>query len=186
MSENPSDHFPAATTVPPSGQRRVSVAALVCLGLLVLLAAAIVIGLLATGGFGRSKAVPTGTPPQLFPVTSSGRSYTKATLAGYVPAIVAGRQTDRVPASSAPAGFARLLAGRQALGACIGVVSQGGPVLVPLGVDVGSFDGQPAAVFVLPVPGQPTVADVFVEGPGCASGRDATLYYERVPRPVRR
>jgi anti-sigma factor RsiW len=192
----PASPVRAATTVPPRRRSRIGVASLAAAAVLVLFVAGVVAGTLHFGGGGNSaaggRAASSSPAAHQFVVTRSGRAYTKANLAAYVPAIVA---AQGLPAHSAavagsaavlsqPANPMSVLASHPAaLRACLDVVSAPGPVLTPIGLDVGTFDGAPAAVFVLPAPGHPTLADVFVEGIGCAAGKDATLFYERVPRP---
>lgn len=197
---------------------RLGLASLAAAAVVILLAAGLVLGATHFGQGSRQRhsaaaaaagAAAGGGLPAAFPVTSSGREYTKANLAGLVPAIVAAHalasQPGREGLGAPPAGVSEGTAGqtyasaagptqsllntlrtsRRALLACDEVVSAGsGTLLVPLAVDLGSWAGQPAAVFVLPVPGQPASADVFVEGAGCAAGHDATLYYLRVARPA--
>lgn len=50
------------------------------------------------------------------------------------------------------------------------------PDVEPLAADVGTFDGAPAAIVVLPSTSDPSEAEVYVVGPDC-SGPDATLLY---------
>lgn len=49
------------------------------------------------------------------------------------------------------------------------------PGIAPLAIDIGTWQGEPAAVFVLPVP-DPTSAEVWVIDPDC-SGPDTRVYY---------
>lgn len=206
-SPAPASPVRAATTVPPGRRSRSGMASLAAAAVLVLFVAGIVAGALhltSHGNSGGSAAASSPAPVHHFVVTHSGRDYTKANLAAYVPAIVAAQ--GLTPQQAGPAGTASgsggtaasngvpsraeasnpllvLSSSPTALRACLEIVSAPGPALTPLGVDVGTFAGKPAVVFVLPAAGHPTLADVFVEGVGCAAGKDATLFYERVPRP---
>ena len=72
-----------------------------------------------------------------------------------------------------------------ALGAVLAIyfnLSAGGPA-TPLAVDLATFDGQPAAVVLLPGIGGPGRVDVWVVPPDCAQGKGQFLYYANVARP---
>ncbi|HVA60828.1 MAG TPA: hypothetical protein VNG13_09890 [Mycobacteriales bacterium] len=77
----------------------------------------------------------------------------------------------------------RLRTDPAAMTACLDVLSAPLPIIEPLAVDLGTFGGVPAAIFVLPVSTHPQLVDVYVEGAECAAGHDATLYVARLPRP---
>ena len=49
-----------------------------------------------------------------------------------------------------------------------------------MAVDLASYEGQPAAVVLLPTPDDPGTVDVFVVKPECPPGE--FLYFVRVPR----
>jgi hypothetical protein len=66
------------------------------------------------------------------------------------------------------------------LGMCARALADGGSGQV-LAADLARYQGQAAAVLVLPGP-DPTVIDVWVVGPGCAPGDEQVLAHERVPR----
>lgn len=210
----------AATTVAPPTKSRLGLASYAAAAVLILLVGGLVLG---ASHFGQrhakasssssSSAAAGPSLPAHFPITASGRTYTRANVAAFVPAIVAahalaatgysgvtGGNAGALAPAASPLGSGAaaassafgpeqtlldsLLRSRSSLLACDRVVSAGaGQLLVPLAVDLGTWDGQPAAIIVLPVPGQPKSADVFVEGAGCAAGHDATLYYLRVARP---
>jgi hypothetical protein len=122
-----------------------------------------------------------------YPVTASGRHWTKTTVEAEVPRLLAGTLSPTLPPSSfsteadtgggggtaeAPRALAGVPAARLA----------GGPA-TPLAVDLATFDGQPAAVVLLPGIGGPGRVDVWVVPPDCAQGNGQFLYYANVPRP---
>ncbi|HSF26606.1 MAG TPA: hypothetical protein VLC50_03715 [Actinomycetes bacterium] len=134
-------------------------------------------------------------------VTRSGTDYDAAsvetatrqlTSGGYA---ALGGTRDQAPASadpqaptlaggpaeqSAAAALDRLAAG-PGLTACLAQLTDDGEA--PIAVDLARFDGQPAALVVLPTPGETTTVDAWVVGPGCGEGGDAqVLYFRRVPR----
>ena len=83
------------------------------------------------------------------------------------------------PLDTPPAALDRL---RDAitLGVCARALADGGSGQV-LAADLARYQGQPAAVLVLPGP-DATVVDVWVVGPGCAPGDEQVLARARVPR----
>jgi hypothetical protein len=84
-------------------------------------------------------------------------------------------------ASPSPEGAldgAAALADPAALGACLDRL---GLVGAPLGVDLATYQGKPAAVVVLPSEGDPTHVDVYAIAPSCPAGD--FLAFARVPRP---
>lgn len=184
----PEAELPAATTVPAvtARHRLPRAASIAALGMLVLLVAGVAVSVWPRAPRAPrpvAARTPAPAPVANVAVTESGRAYTPANLAGLVPAILGTGHAAPGAAAGGPLGL--LATDPVALRACERVVSEGsgGPALVPLAVDLGSWSGAPAAVLVLPVPGHATSADVFVEGAGCAAGRDATLFYERTRRP---
>ncbi len=130
-----------------------------------------------------------------FPVSISGRDWTADTLKQDAPRLAAG---DLVPTEAgrlssegsapeaskngareladAPAGR---LSGGEPLATCAAGLA-GAPVN-PVAVDLASYEGQPAAVLVLPTTDDPAALDVFVVEPECPAG--SFLYFARVPRP---
>jgi anti-sigma factor RsiW len=131
-----------------------------------------------------------------YPVTASGRHWTKASVEAGVPQLLAGTLSPTLPPSSfsaednasgsaAPRELAGVpaarLAGGPALADCVTELA-GGPA-TPLAVDLATFDGQPAAVVLLPGIGGPGRVDVWVVPPDCAQGKGEFLYYANVPRP---
>jgi len=73
---------------------------------------------------------------------------------------------------------AAALASPAALSACLDTL---GLVGTPLGVDLASFNGKPAAVVVLPSEGDPTHVDVYAIAPTCPAGD--FLAFARVAKP---
>ena len=141
------------------------------------------------------------------PVTSSGRNWTPTTLAAAAPSLAAGtfgppvslydsaRKTAASPSAAAvpspesssggpvngaAAGSAARLGDPAALSACIANLSDPGPAMQPLAVDLARWQGQPAAVLVFPTPNDPASLDVYVVAPDCPTG--LFLNFARVPR----
>ena len=130
-----------------------------------------------------------------YPVTASGRNWSAETVVDAVPEILAG--TVGPPAESPAADQGRSdgppdaedsaralssagrLASGEELARCVGNLNLG-PV-TPLAVDLARWEGNPAAVIVLPTPEDPSTADLFVVTPACPAGE--FLYFARVPRP---
>jgi hypothetical protein len=94
-------------------------------------------------------------------------------------------QDDTSGSTAAPRELAGVpaarLAGGPALADCVTELA-GGPA-TPLAVDLATFDGQPAAVVLLPGIGGPGRVDVWVVPPDCAQGKGQFLYYANVARP---
>jgi len=64
--------------------------------------------------------------------------------------------------------------------ACLeGYLDRGG--VEPLAIDIGRWQGEPAAIIVLPGP-EPTLADVWVIDPDCSGPEDPLLYFATVAR----
>ena len=132
-----------------------------------------------------------------YPVTASGRHWTKQSVTAGVPQLLAGTLSPTLPPSSfsaqddtsgsavapreLPGVPAARLAGGPALADCVTELA-GGPA-TPLAVDLATFDGQPAAVVLLPGIGGPDRVDVWVVPPDCAQGKGQFLYYANVARP---
>jgi hypothetical protein len=157
-------------------------------GMVLLAAAGALAGASLSGGsrapapHDRRAAAAGGPAGQTFRVTASGRDYTSRNLAAAVPAIIAAQAAAHPPGAIVPAVLAPFRT-PHGLGRCLSVLGQGGPPVSTYAVDLGRFGGRPAAVFVLAEPGQPGKVMVFVEGPGCAAGHDATLFWAAAPRP---
>ncbi|HYJ77562.1 MAG TPA: hypothetical protein VEX89_03290 [Actinomycetes bacterium] len=83
------------------------------------------------------------------------------------------------PARAAPESAARLASG-PALAQCVAELA-GRPV-TPLAVDISTWQQQPAAVIVLPAPGEPSRAEVWVVAPSCSTADAKLLYYANLPR----
>jgi hypothetical protein len=149
-----------------------------------------------SGGGTAGSADQRAAAPGSYPVTASGRHWTKASVEAGVPQLLAGTLSPTLP----PSGFAAednangsvaprelagvpaaRLAGGPALADCVTELA-GGPA-TPLAVDLATFDGQPAAVVLLPGIGGPGRVDVWVVPPDCAQGKGQFLYYANVPRP---
>jgi hypothetical protein len=149
----------------------------------------------SAGGAASDAAAPKATAG--FPVSASGRDWTAATLRAAAPRLATG---DLVPTATsgfgaedstaspeASGGTARelaeapagRLAGGPALASCAAQLA-GAPV-TPVAVDLASYEGQPAAVLLLPTTDDPTSLDLFVVQPACPPG--SFLYFARVPRP---
>lgn len=144
---------------------------------------------------GGGDAAPEAAASNGYPVTASGRNWSPETVVEAVPEIVAGTVGPPAESPAADQGgpdgtpdtedSARALssAGRLASGEelarCVGNLNLG-PV-TPLAVDLARWEGNPAAVIVLPTPDDPSTADLFVVTPACPAGE--FLYFARVPRP---
>lgn len=145
-----------------------------------------------------------------FPVTTSGRNWTEDSVVAAVPGLLNGSLTPAAPSSRASdsgggntggsdggagggdaesGGTARLLAdnpaGRLAggppLAECVAALNDG-PV-TPLAVDLATWAREPAAVVVLPTPGDPATVDEWVVAPDCSLADAKVLFFARVARP---
>jgi hypothetical protein len=188
----------------PRGLRWLQAAAVV---VLILAGGAVAVSALRGAGNGESNATsgsaadkaaaPEAAGGSGYPVTASGRHWTKESVTAGVPQLLAGTLSPTLPPSSfsaedngtgaaeAPRALAGVpaarLAGGPALADCVTELA-GGPA-TPLAVDLATFDGQPAAVVLLPGIGGPGRVDVWVVPPDCAQGKGQFLYYANVPRP---
>jgi hypothetical protein len=135
-------------------------------------------------------------------ITASGRDYSAGSLPGAAglllsahtdvsaPEPVARPDDAAQPGRAAPHGVPLVdvppapeldrLRDVMTLGVCARALADGGSGQV-LAADLARYQGQPAAVLVLPGP-DATVVDVWVVGPGCAPGDEQVLARERVPR----
>jgi hypothetical protein len=149
----------------------------------------------ATSSAGAADA-PKAAAGAAFPLTASGRHWTKTSVTAAVPQLLAGTVGPTLPNTfsaqdeasgsaterQALAGVpAARLAGGPALADCVAELT-GGPV-TPLAVDLATFDGKPAAVVLLPGIGGKGRVDVWVVPPDCATGNGETFYYANVLRP---
>jgi hypothetical protein len=87
--------------------------------------------------------------------------------------------TASPPARAAPESATRLASG-PALAQCVAELA-GRPV-TPLAVDISTWQQQPAAVIVLPAPGEPSRVEVWVVAPSCSTEDAKLLYYANLPR----
>jgi len=59
----------------------------------------------------------------------------------------------------------------------------GAPDVTPLAIDIGRFQGQLAAIIVLPSQTSPDKAEVWIVDPGCAGPDSVVLYFANIPLP---
>lgn len=111
-------------------------------------------------------------------LTSSGTAYTRARLASQVSALIT--QYGALAAAPGPPSGGQLATGRLASAAglqgCLQALGTSGS---PLAVDLGTYDGRPAAVIVLPAAGRGR--DVWVVARDCRPGADGRRYFTRLP-----
>jgi len=198
------DVTPLRTASGPRGMRFLQAAAVV-----VLLLAGVGLGVTAIRGGGDNADSGTmsaesggggeaaGAEPLAgYPVTASGRDWDQKSLVDAVPGLVTGSIGPSVQLRSAPseesgAGDDRVdrdqlldspagvLAQRPALADCLSRADISPET--PVAVDIASWEGQPAAVIVLPADGDPSRVDVYVVEPSCPEG--SFLFYASQPRP---
>jgi hypothetical protein len=130
-------------------------------------------------------------------VQASGTDYTQRSVVAAVPRLLAGTVAPRAAksgpapgapqpdgsapaASAAPSDAAERLRGGPDLAAC--VTELAGEPTTPLAVDLARYQGRPAAVIVLPTPGDPATVDVNVVEPSCTRADAQLLYFARVAR----
>lgn len=188
------------TPRPPFGMRMLQVAAV-----LVVLVAGVGIGVgalrggsedagtTASGAADNAGSGEKSAPAGSFPVTASGRNWSPDSVVAAVPRLVAGSLPSAVElrasqqedaGGEAPELTARdsaRLAGGPPLAECVTALNDG-PV-TPLAVDLASWQGQPAAVVVLPTPDDPATVDTWVVAPDCSQADAKVLYFARVARP---
>ncbi|HEX7186732.1 MAG TPA: hypothetical protein VF423_00785 [Actinomycetes bacterium] len=136
--------------------------------------------------------------PGSYPVTASGRNWGAETLPVAVPELVDGTLAPTVTAQRDNAGDdepsddarapqllsesdAARLAGGPPLAECVTALNDG--PITPLAVDLASWQGQPAAVIVLPTPDDPATVDAWVVAPDCSQADARVLHFARVARP---
>ncbi|MBC7639382.1 MAG: hypothetical protein H7231_06335 [Rhodoferax sp.] len=113
-------------------------------------------------------AVPLSPPAAV----ATGTAYTRARLTTQVQALLA----DRRVAGAGPTAPRGRLATPAGLRDCVNALGATG---APLAVDLATFDGSPAAIFVLPAAGGGR--EVWVVSPSCRPGADGTRYFTRLP-----
>lgn len=191
-STAPGPAHASGTVLPMAAGRRhsrrwsLTVAGSVAASVVVLVAVAVSLhgtntGDRTTAASGTSERV-SGT--QLPTVTHSGRTYTQANLATAVPELL-GPAADLSMSATAPkapavagGSTAQTMSDAAAdpLTACVNSLDPG---TTPLAIDIGTFDGKPATVIVLPdVDG--SRVDVWVMDSPCRA--DSFLLYAKVPR----
>lgn len=132
------------------------------------------------------------------PITASGRDWTKPELAAAGPDFArgtlgppvaeysrskdsgraSGGNGESVPSPAAADSATSQLREPGAITACSRNLT--GRDTAPLSIDLAKFEGQPAAVFAFPTPGDLSRVDLFVVAPDCPTG--TFLYYASVPR----
>jgi hypothetical protein len=83
--------------------------------------------------------------------------------------------------SATPDVVLKLTAGPAAAQACLESYLDA-PGIMPLAIDIGTWDGEPAAVIVLPNDADPTAADVWVIDPDCTGPEDPLFYFATISR----
>lgn len=171
----------------------------------VLLLAGVGIGVSALQGGGDSESAEQSTAADAgggaaarqsaFTVTASGRNWSPDTVVEAVPELVSGAfpAAESPPAAeggSEDSGAARpqllsgdlgRLAGGPPLADCVTALADG--PAAPLAVDLATWQGNPAAVIVLPTPDDPATVDTWIVGPGCSQADAQVLHFARVARP---
>ncbi len=127
----------------------------------------------STTAAGASAELRTGAARTALPLAAvaSGTAYTRARLTTQVQALLSGRSVTR--GDAAPRGLLDTPAGLSECARALGATG------APLAVDLATFDGAPAAIFVLPAAGGGR--EVWVVSPSCRPGADGTRYFTRLP-----
>jgi hypothetical protein len=145
----------------------------------------------ARGGGGPAAAAAPQQPLQL---TRSGEEYTEQNLAGKVrPLLTASLAVTDAPsgrkrsAPAAPGVESERATGGDAgwsgpVPACV-LAATGRPGVVPLIADVGTYQGTPAVVLVLPEKDDAGKVEVFVVAAACQNGQGRLLASQEIPRP---
>ena len=198
LATGPATSGPASTTVlaarPPSGRwrhpRLLQAAAAV---VVVALIGAVTIGTVgALSRDGGGSATTTGDAVSIDgagPITASGRTYSPATLPVQVESLLGGSSPGAAAPQEATAGGPDLAAVTALVGnsatrqTCIDALAGTGGVQ-QVAIDVGVWNGKPAAVIVLPNENNPDQVDVWVVGRTCSDADNPFPYqYARVTRP---
>jgi len=158
------------------------------------------------GGTADSAGAPKAAESGAYPLTASGRDWNADAVSAEASKLLAGTLSPPVAAQAlreqyaarddgdssgggsdpedsalarADASAARL-AGGPALAECVAALVDGPQT--PLAVDISTWQQQPAAVIVLPAPGEPSRAEVWVVSPSCSTKDAKLLYYASIPR----
>jgi hypothetical protein len=91
------------------------------------------------------------------------------------------QENTATPAPAAAPAGARRLASGPALAECVAALADG-PV-TPLAFDLAAWEGDPAAVILLPTPDDPATLDVWVVAPDCSAADAKVRYFARLARP---
>ena len=121
----------------------------------------------------RAGAVPAPSVAARDVVVASGTAYTQADIGAQVSALLSRRSAGDAFDASRAVG---LLTTGSGLTGCLRALGAGA---APLAVDLATYAGVPAAVFVLPAGGGGR--EVWVVARTCKPGADGTLYYARLP-----
>jgi len=180
------------TATPPSGRwRHPALLQGAAVLVIVALIGAVVVGFVTrTGNGGGTTGASTVAAGNPGPITVSGRSYTAATVPLAVPGLltrataavpeVAGDATVVAADLAAVTALVRDPARRQA---CIDQLA-GAKGVQQVAIDVGHYNGKPAAVIVLPNESGGTSVDAWVVGPTCSDKDNPFPYlFQRVTRP---
>jgi hypothetical protein len=158
-------------------------------------AAVLVVGLIFTGGYLATELNANHQPPSNtqtgLPTNKAavplitGRAYQSGTLAEQARALVADRQngnyTPNPAASSALSSELRRLQDRNALAGCVAAVTNGRPDRI-VAVDLGQYNGRPAAIVVMNAAATGDEYDVAVVGPGCSAGDPRIIKRTTIPK----
>lgn len=158
-------------------------------------AAVLVVGLIFTGGYLATELNSSNKPPSTtqtgLPTGKAavpmitGRAYRSGTLATQARALVAERQkahyTPDPAASKALGGELRRLQDRNALAGCAVAVTKGRPDRI-VAVDLGRYEGRPAAIVVMTTPGAADTYEVAVVGPGCSAAHPQVITRTTIPK----
>lgn len=179
----------------PNGAAVLAIGAAACIVLL--LVGALLLGnLRSTSSYGRSASTADrlSSGAGSHPTTVTGRNYTAATLPALVQSLLSSTSsiteyaTGAKGAAASPSATAvpealSTLAAPGPLASCVTELA-GKAGVRPLAVDFAQYDGQPAAVVVLPeFGGRPPLLDVWVVAPTCRKGDPHLLYFVRLPQP---
>jgi hypothetical protein len=180
-----------ATVVPLAGRRTGTPRWMLAAGG-VAAAAAVVVGVFVVVRPGSSGSKATSAPDApAIARNDTGTAYTKdaASLTAVLPGLLAGKavtpkgaaelaapQAGSLPDSLAPLRVPATLA------ACLSSLTDPGDPGLPLALDYGTFDGQPALLVILPAP-KPGYVYAYFVGPQCAPADSKLLFFEKIPKP---